>query len=115
MLDGGTGDDLLVGGEGNDQLTGGAGADRFVFGPEQGTDWIADFGDGEDVIDLSGLEGIAGFGDLEIETYGATTMIDLACYGGGIVRLEDTGDASFDVADFVFYEPSADAAPIDGM
>ena len=94
---------------------GGAGADRFVFGPEQGTDWIADFGDGEDVIDLSGLEGIAGFDDLDIATYGATTVIDLTCYGGGIVRLEDTGDASFGAEDFVFYAPSADAAPIDGM
>ena len=84
-------------------------------GPNRGNDTITDLTDGKDRIDLSSLEGIAGFGDLEIETYGATTMIDLTCYGGGIVRLEDTADASFDVADFVFYEPSVDAAPIDGM
>ena len=97
-IDGGTGDDLLAGGEdndvladgddddwlhggeGDDTLTGGAGEDIFAFGAEQGNDTIADFTDGEDRIDLSSLEGIAGFGDLEIETYGATTMIDLACF-----------------------------------
>ena len=84
-------------------------------GPSRGTDKVTDFTDGEDRVDLSGLEGIAGFDDLEIATYGATTVIDLTCYGGGIVRLEDTGDASFGAEDFVFYAPSADAAPIDGM
>ena len=99
----------------DDTLTGGAGEDVFAFGAEQGNDTITDFTDGEDRINLSSLEGIAGFGDLEIETYGATTVIDLTCYGGGFVRLEDTGDASFDAADFVFYEPPVDAAPIDGM
>ena len=115
VLDGGTDDDWLVGGEGDDTLTGGAGADVFVFGAEQGTDTIVDFADGEDTIDLSNLEGIAGFDDLDIETYGDTTVIDLTCYGGGIVTLEDTGDASFGAEDFVFYEPSADAALVDGM
>ena len=114
-LDGGTGNDLIHGGEGDDDLRGGAGEDVFVFGAEQGIDNIVDFADGEDLIDLSSLEGIAGFGDLEIETYGATTVIDLTCYGGGFVRLEDTGDASFSAEDFVFYEPSVDAASIDGM
>ena len=103
VLDGGTGDDFLHGGEGDDTLTGGAGEDVFAFGAEQGTDKVTDFTDGEDRIDLSGLEGSAGFDDLEIATYGATTVIDLTCYGGGIVRLEDTGDASFGAEDFVFY------------
>ncbi len=42
-------------------------------------------------------------------------MIDLTHYGGGFVRLEDTLASDYDAADFVFYEPSADAAPIDGM
>ena len=115
VLDGGTGDDFLHGGEGDDTLTGGAGEDIFAFGAEQGSDTITDFTDGEDKIDLSGIEGIAGFDDLEIATYGATTVIDLTCYGGGFVRLEDTADASFGAADFVFYAPPADAAPIDGM
>ena len=115
MLDGGTDDDFVVGGEGDDTLTGGAGADVFVFVAEQGSDTIVDFTDGEDTIDLSALEGIGGFGDLDIQTYGATTVIDLSCYGGGVVKLEDTGDASFGAEDFVFYEPPVEAAPIDGM
>ena len=114
-LDGGTGRDLLLGGEGNDRLTGGAGADTFVFGPDHGDDTITDFADGEDLIDLSSLEGIAGFEDLNIETYGATTVIELACCGGGLIRLENTDASDFDAADFVFYEPAADTAPIDGM
>ena len=92
-----------------------AGEDVFAFGAEQGSDTIVDFTDGEDKIDLSALEGIAGVDDLDIATYGATTVIDLTCFGGGFVRLEDTGDASFGAEDFVFYEPPADAAPIDGI
>ena len=59
-LDGGTGDDFLHGGEGDDTLTGGAGEDVFAFGAEQGTDTVTDFTDGEDRIDLSGLEGSRG-------------------------------------------------------
>ena len=109
-LDGGTGNDLLVGGEGDDRLTGGAGADTFVFTPDHGDDTIADFAVGEDLIDLSSLEGIAGFEDLNIETYGMTTVIELACCGGGLIRLEGIDADDLDAADFVFHE-----APVDGM
>ena len=115
VLAGGTGNDLLVGGEGNDRLTGGAGADTFVFTPDHGDDTITDYADGEDLIDLSSLEQIAGFEDLNIETYGTTTVIELACCGGGLIRLEDTDSSDFDAADFVFHEPAADGAPVDGM
>ena len=113
-LDGGTGDDLLVGGEGNDRLTGGAGADTFVFTPDHGDDTITDFADGEDLIDLSSLEGIAGFDDLQITNDANTAVIDLTSHGGGLVRLEGVDADDLDAADFVFYEPT-DAAPIDGM
>ena len=115
VLDGGTGDDWLVGGEGNDQLTGGAGADRFVFGPDNGTDSITGFGDGEDVIDLSGLEGIAGFDDLHLWSFGTAAVVDLTSQGGGRIWLHETDVSDLDAADFVFYEPPVDAAPIDGM
>ena len=114
-LDGGAGEDVLVGGEGDDALTGGAGADTFVFTPDHGTDTITDFGNGDDVIDLSALEGIAGFEELNIETYGTATVIDLPCCGGGLIRLEGIVADDLDAADFVFYEPPVDAAPIDGM
>ena len=115
VLDGGTGDDLLVGDEGNDELTGGAGADTFVFGPDNGSDWITDFGDGEDVIDLSGLEGISGFDDLHLWSFGTAAVIDLTSRGGGRIWLQDTDVSDLDAADFVFYEPPVDAVPIDGM
>ena len=114
-LDGGTEADLLVGGQGDDVLTGGAGADTFVFTPDHGDDTITDFALGEDLIDLSSLEGIAGFEDVNIETYGMTTVIELACCGGGLVRLEGVDANNFDADDFVFYQPSADAASIDGI
>ena len=114
-LDGGTENDLLVGGQGDDVLTGGAGTDTFVFTPDHGDDTITDFALGEDLIDLSSLEGIGGFEDVNIETYGMTTVIELACCGGGLVRLEGVDADDFDADDFVFYEPAADAASVDGM
>ena len=116
-LTGGDGgyNDLLVGGEGNDKLTGGAGADTFVFGLNHGSDWITDFGDGADVIDLSGLEGISGFDDLHLWSFGNAAVIDLTSQGGGSIWLQETDVSDLDAADFVFYEPSVDAVPIDGM
>ena len=114
-LDGGSGEDWLLGGEGDDTLTGGAGADTFVFTPDHGDDTITDFSDGEDLIDLSGLEGITGFEQLNIETYGSTAVIELPCCGGELIRLEGIEAGDLDAADFVFYEAPVDSAPIDGM
>ena len=115
MLDGGSEDDFLHGGEGDDRLTGGAGADVFAFGAACGFDKLTDFTQGEDRIDLSSLEGMAGFDDLNVATYGATTVIDLTSYGCGTIRLDNTVADDLDAADFVFHEPPADAAAIDGM
>lgn len=114
-LAGGGGNDLLLGGEGDDTLSGGAGEDVFAFGHGCGLDTVTDFTQGEDRIDLSALQGIAGFGDLQIETYATTTVIDLSNHGCGMVRLENTASEDIDASDFVFYEPPADAAPIDGF
>ena len=114
-LGGGSGDDLLVGGEGDDRLTGGAGADTFAFTADHGDDTITDFSHGEDLIDLSGLQAISGIADLNIELYGNGTVIELACCGGGLVRLEGVAADDFDAGDFVFYEPAADSAAVDGM
>ena len=114
-LDGGTENDVIHGGEGDDELRGGDGADVFVFGAECGFDTVVDFADGEDRIDLSALEGIEGFDDLQVDSYANTTVIDLTSYGGGTIRLEDTAADKLDAADFAFYEPSADAVPVDGM
>ena len=107
--------DLLVGGEGNDTLTGGAGADTFVFGRDHGSDWITDFGDGEDVIDLSALKGISGFDDLHLWSFGTAAVVELTDHGGGRVWLHETDVSDLDAEDFVFYEAPADAGAIDGM
>lgn len=61
---GGGGDDHIEGGSGVDILTGGKGADSFVFtgadvtGDRKG-DIVRDFQQGQDVIDLTGLDGNA--------------------------------------------------------
>jgi serralysin len=62
-LDGGAGNDVLLGGLGQDTLTGGIGNDIFTFNVTKDSstsakkaDVITDFVQGEDVIDLSGLD-----------------------------------------------------------
>ena len=60
VLDGGPGDDelygdlgdnILRGGAGDDFLSGSLGSDTFVFG--DGSDWVSDFEDGSDMLDIS--------------------------------------------------------------
>jgi hypothetical protein len=90
-LSGGSGDDILNGGDGDDVMTGGSGADTFAFSDDDsssstfaaaaaaavsGGDVITDFGPG-DTIDLTGLSGISGIDDLEIEQVGDDTIITL--------------------------------------
>ncbi len=59
MILGGPGNDTLDGGGGDDLLVGGSGSDTFVLnGPDDGVDTIVDFTVGEDVIDLSGVDGV---------------------------------------------------------
>lgn len=48
------GDDMLCGDLGADTLTGGEGNDRFLIGNGTETDVIADFGKGQDLIELTG-------------------------------------------------------------
>ena len=86
-----------------------------MFGLNHGSDWITDFGNGEDVIDLSGLKGISGFDDLHVWSLGTAAVVDLESQGGGRVWLQNTDVSDLDAADFVFYEPPVDAVPIDGM
>ncbi len=65
-IEGGEGNDRLVGGAGTDVLLGGTGNDRFDFnaladsGPGVLADRILDFVRGQDKIDLSGIDAVAG-------------------------------------------------------
>ncbi len=113
-LFGGEGDDTLVGGASVDHMTGGAGADTFVFGPGHGYDYIHDFTDGEDVVDLTALTGISGFEDLTITAYGEDAIVDLTAHGGGHIHLRNVDVADLDANDFLFYVPTTEAAQ-DGM
>ncbi|MEV8468180.1 M10 family metallopeptidase [Fluviibacterium sp. DFM31] len=80
-LDGRNGDDVLFGGAGKDTLTGGRGNDRFLFTSDDELhsssakkDYITDFTQGEDIIDLSGF-GFASFSDLDLRSDAAGVKI----------------------------------------
>lgn len=80
IIDGNGGDDTITGGKGNDILTGGMGWDHFVFATGCGRDVITDFSilSVNEILDLSGLEGIAGFDDLianHVKVRGADVII----------------------------------------
>ena len=102
-LEGGDGDDRLTGGSGNDMLEGGAGRDRlrgddgddtFAFSnlAETGTtgatrDTILDFVQGEDLIDLSALDGVTGGADDAFAFIGDATFSGAA----GELRWSEVG------------------------
>jgi Ca2+-binding RTX toxin-like protein/quercetin dioxygenase-like cupin family protein len=54
LLRGGAGNDIFIGGAGNDTLIGHSGRDQFLIAAGAGTDTIADFTSGKDLIELSG-------------------------------------------------------------
>jgi len=74
FLTGGRGRDVLNGGSGNDVLVGGNAADRFVFTDTSGFDTITDFGNGNDVIDLSATD-FEDFDDLNLVESGGSVFI----------------------------------------
>ena len=98
-IDGGAGADWIAGGEGNDRLTGGTEADTFAFGADHGNDTITDFADGEDLIDLSALDGVTQFSDLTITADGNDAVIDT---GEGTIRLVGVSTSDLDASDFKF-------------
>ena len=114
---GDAGDDLLFGGDGNDKLVEGAGngtlnggrgndwmkgddgADTFVFEADSGTDFIVDFEDGTDMLDLRPLA-LSGIGDLTIVQDDADTVIDFD--GVNSVRLSKISATDIGSDDFLF-------------
>ena len=90
-LEGGTGNDILSGGLGPDRMIGGGGADRFRIVEADGKiDVIEDFGNGNDVLDLSSLlTGIGGgtgadlTGHLRFVFNGTNTNLRIDADGSG--------------------------------
>jgi Ca2+-binding RTX toxin-like protein len=100
LLDGGAGRDFLKGHDDDDVYIGGAGADVFIFGDNDGNDVIRDFESGEDVCDLSLVDDVDSFSDLDFDDLGASVRVD---YGSGTFVLEDVSSVSaLDSDDFIF-------------
>lgn len=107
---GGTGDDHLYGGAGNDVLLGrgtheGQGAsatdrDTFHFEDGSGQDWIMDFDDGVDKINLANYSSISEFADLNISQNGAHAVIGL--HNGDSITIHNFSAGDLDANDFVF-------------
>ncbi len=80
-------------------MKGDDGADHFVFEAQSGNDFILDFEDGIDMLDMSAL-GLAGIGDLTITQVGVDTLIDID--GINTVLLGKTNAADIGADDFLF-------------
>jgi Ca2+-binding RTX toxin-like protein len=105
-INGGDGDDVIIGGLDNDLLRGGTGADTFAvahgFSVILETDQIYDFSTAEgDIIDLSGLDAIAGGADDAFTLVSGFTKHAgemTLTFAGGIttLKLDITGDGKVD-------------------
>lgn len=107
-LYGGDGDDILVegwgagilnGGRGDDWMKGDQDADTFVFEADSGNDFIVDFEDGLDLLDMRALA-LGGIGDLTITQDGADTLI--AMDAANSVRLGKFNATDIGADDFLF-------------
>ena len=90
---------MLKGGAGNDTLNGGADADVLVF--STGTDQVIGFGPG-DRIDLSGVDAISDFADLQANhlSGGAEAVISNGL--GNTMTLVGVAEGALDEGDFIF-------------
>jgi Ca2+-binding RTX toxin-like protein len=95
ILDGGDGADLVIGGAGWDDLTGGAGGDTFryrdIADARQHFETIRDFVQGEDVVDLAGIDAIAGTGEDDAFDFIGTAAFTAA----GQLRFLQFGGSTF--------------------
>ena len=111
----------LVGGSGADRLYGDGdpsfgflasvtrGVDRFVFTSGCGLDFILDFQNNKDVIDVKGFAGIVNFDDIDDHSsqVGTYVVIDFRAAAGGasnqdVLTLADFSLANLNSADFDF-------------
>ncbi len=104
-MSGGAGEDVLVSSKGRDEMTGGADADMFVFDDRTKSATITDWQDALDRIDLSRLDNVSDFGDLNIEQLTESSYeIEFQGNNGRATSVEIVSVASFDLdaGDFIF-------------
>ena len=106
----GGGNDTLEGGMGHDLMTGGAGADVFLFSAalvlDGSIDRITDFGNGNDRIDLRGLN-LSFVGDAAFSAAGQVRSWSGA--SGGMVAIDLNGDGNADLTIALGAHGAADA------
>lgn len=95
-LDGGKGDDYLAGGKGNDVLKGGSGHDTFVFEKNSGRDYVRDFENGVDKIDIRSFDHSA---HMTVTQVGHDVELRI---GHDVLVLEDVLVKHIDHTDFIF-------------
>ena len=109
VLEGQNGNDRLDGRGGNDTLTGGGNADTYVYADGYGADTITDFNRGQgDKIDLTGLAGVFGIGDLNLSASGGGTLITFSPGN----TLQVNGTAPLLGSDFIFATANQDPTDI---
>ncbi len=96
----GGGDDVLTGGAGSDLLNGQGGADTFVFVDGSGTDTVADWQDGIDLLAFD-VTGPSDPSDLSVDVVGADTIISAGDVRAVLLNWRDGVDGTIDTFDFV--------------
>jgi Ca2+-binding RTX toxin-like protein len=111
---GNSGNDTLVGEAGADTLTGGLGTDAlygnsgyggggavgtFVFTDNWGTDFVFDFENGIDKLDVRGVTGINSFADLTVTN--TPNGHAYASFGGNLIAVANASGL-IDPSDFIF-------------
>lgn len=109
-LVGGAGKDILVSSAWNETMTGGRGADQFVFGPNNGHDFVTDFRAGVDKIDLHVPAFAAGnacsFQEwmcAHAESKGCDTLLTLDDCGRDTVLLQNVTVSQLHQNDFIVH------------
>ncbi len=100
VLDGGAGIDIIAGGTGNDNLTGGLGADKFIFAAGDAEDWIEDFENGIDKVDLTAF-GFANFAEVRALMHQFDGDTNIVFGDGDKLKLIDLKLINVDASDFI--------------
>ncbi len=107
VLRGGGGADLLAGGAGDDEMDGGLGADVFRIGRRSGDDFISEFENNVDVVDLTrlsiDLDRAVKLVRKAAQAVESGVVIDLDALGGeGSLELQGMSVDQLGKADFLF-------------